>query len=148
MRIRTCLILYYLALAVLEFSVQIRLALNSQILPLPLCLPASASWVLGLKVCTTTQWSWGFYRYYFSSITLKYNNKLHIKMYNLILASGCQTIFIITIVNTLAPLQAFLGLCNSTCFLKKSCLQQQLICPFYYFSFVSRIVIYNFIKSI
>lgn len=43
----------------------------------------------------------------FSSVMLKYNNKLHIEMYSLILASGCQAVFIIKIVNMLSPPQVF-----------------------------------------
>ena len=57
---------------------------------------------------------WGFspvyFFYNFSSVILKYNNMLHFEMYSLILASGCQAVFIIKIVNMLSPPQAFLDL--------------------------------------
>lgn len=45
--------------------------------------------------------------YNFSSVILKYNNKLHIEMYSLILASGCQAVFIKKIMNMLSPPQVF-----------------------------------------
>lgn len=60
--------------------------------------------------------------YNFSSVILKYNNMLHFEMYSLILASGCQAVFIIKIVNMLSPPPSLLGALGNSASLY-ACLQ-------------------------